>query len=527
MNAKTCLIIMVVVTLFLSGCSTPTATPISVYKERIVENKVVETVVVEKRSEGQTYRQPPQPTSIANTGSAPSGSAYPDNQFEDYGVNGYEDPYSDNLSTFGLDVDTASYTMMRAYIQQQGILPPFDSVRVEEFVNYFDAGYASPEDGGFALYADAAPHPLNRSEVLLRVGVQGYRVSDRERKPMALTFVIDTSGSMGTDNRIGLVKDSLGLLVDQLDRRDRVSVVSFSSRASVVLNSTSGNRHSDIMAAIDSLWPTNNTNLEDGLHLGYELASEQYLPDGVNRVILLSDGVANSGITDPETILSYVSDFVDDGITLTSVGVGMGNFNDVLMEKLADRSNGNYVYVNDLDEARRLFVDQQVSGMLQVIAKDARIQVDFNPDVVASYRLLGYENRAIADEDFRNDEVDAGEIGAGMTAVALYAIQLDGESEGRIGTVQLRWEDPDTSEVIEINGNINTWDIARSFDEADPHFQLASVAALYAEVLRQSPYSRFSLSDLVPLASNVAFLLDENADANELYTLIRQASRMD
>jgi Ca-activated chloride channel homolog len=330
--------------------------------------------------------------------------------------------------------------------------------------------------------------------IFLRLGVQGYQVPDWERKPASLVFVIDVSGSMSMENRLELVKQSLRLLVEELDERDTVGVVVYGTQARVVLQPTPASRKGAILRAIDSLRPEGSTNAEAGLKLGYRMAMEHYLPGGINRVVLCSDGVANVGSTQAEAILESVGGYVEEGITLTSIGVGMGNFNDVLLEQLADRGDGFYAYVDSMDEARKVFVDN-LTSTLQVIAKDAKVQVDFNPEVVKAYRLLGYENRAVADQDFRNDRVDAGELGAGHSVVALYEVRLAAGAAGRIATMQLRWQDPDTGEVREINGNTNTWDVAASFEDSDPHFQLAVLVAQFAEVLRLSPYAARDLAE--------------------------------
>ena len=246
-----------------------------------------------------------------------------------------------------------------------------------------------------------------------------------------------------------------------------------------------------------------------------------------NRVVLCSDGVANTGTTNPDALVEFVRGYAQRGIMLTSVGVGMGNYNDVLLEKLADQGNGFYAYIDSQDEARKLFLEK-LTGTLQTIAIDAKVQVDFNSEVVSSYRLIGYENRAIADRDFRNNAVDAGEIGAGHTATAMYAVQLRPNTEGRIATVQLRWQDPDTRAVQEINGNVNTFDLAARYEDTSPRFQLAASVAQFAEILRRSPYAgEMSLWELSRFADNAARLIGEDTDAQEFAQLVHQAAGME
>ena len=287
----------------------------------------------------------PGATSTVKSSGVPQSKREPyDMFFEDYGVNPSIDTEDDNLSTFALDVDTGSYTIMRNYLND-GNLPPSDSVRVEEYVNYFEQGYPNPpEHQAFGIYIDGAPAPFTQSEryQMLRVGIQGYQVPDDERKDASLTFVIDVSGSMDMDNRLGLVKRSLELLVEQLGPRDSVSIVVYGTEAHVVLDPTSGSDKGTILEAIYSLHPEGATNAEAGIRLGYKMAMRAYNPGGINRVILCSDGVANVGETGPDAILEEVRHYVEEGVTLTTIGFGMDNYNDVLMEQLADNGDGFY-----------------------------------------------------------------------------------------------------------------------------------------------------------------------------------------
>ncbi len=535
MNAKRFALAFPLFLFLLSACAPRAATP----------EKVVATVVVEGKSQTTTVEQPageaaspPQeysaPPPLATAPAAPPAplpiiplpTGTPDAMyFQDYGMNPYVNAESDHLSTFALDVDTASYTIARNYINQ-GHIPPPEAVRVEEFVNYFDMDYPTPPDVAFAIYADGAPSPFEADAVILRVGIQGYRVPEYARKPAALTFVIDVSGSMARENRLGLVKQSLQLLVDRLRPDDSVAIVVYGSQARVVLPPTSGEDRTTILNAIYSLRTEGATNAEAGLQLGYQLAMQAYRPGAINRVILCSDGVANVGQTGPEAILSTVRGYVEEGVTLTTVGFGMGNFNDVLMEQLADNGDGNYAYVDTLDEARKLFVDD-LTSTLQVIALDAKVQVDFNPDVVAYYRLMGYENRDIADQDFRNDSVDAGEIGAGHSVTALYSVVLRPGAEGRLATVQLRWQDPDTYQTTEINGNFNTWDLDASFEQAAPRYQLAVLTAQYAAMLRREPWAQETSPEmLLSHVYRVASLLRDDPEVSEFATLVSRASQI-
>ena len=332
------------------------------------------------------------------------------------------DPDLDEVSTFGLDVDTASYTMARQAVDY-GMWPDASSVRVEEWVNAFEQGYERPTDGTFAIAVDGGPTPfLRQDELLMRIGVAARDVRDRARAEASLTFVIDTSGSMEQQGRLELVKDALRTLVRELHPDDTVAIVTFGDDARVIVGPTSAADRNELLDAIDRLHTGGSTNLEAGIRLGYELARESLTENGIDRVILASDGVANVGLTDPEGILSRIRDDAAAGIELVSIGVGMGDYNDVLLEQLSNEGDGFYAYINDRSEAERLFVED-LTGSLQAVALDARAQVEFDGDAVASYRLLGYENRAIDDDDFTDDTVEAGAIGAGHEVTALYALR--------------------------------------------------------------------------------------------------------
>lgn len=449
-----------------------------------------------------------------------------DNYFRDYGVNPYVETAADHLSTFALDVDTASYTVTRQYLRD-GLIPPMDSIRVEEFVNFFRQDYPLPPDAAFGIYADGAPTPFQEDRsYLLRIGIQGYDVAEAQRKPLVLTFVIDVSGSMEEQDRLGLVQQSLVLLIDRLRPTDSVAIVAFTDYAWTVMDPTPVYDREAFRQAIYSLYPMATTNVEKGLRQGYALADSAYRSDAVNRVILCSDGVANVDSTSAGAILEYVHSYTEKGIALTTIGVGMGNYNDVLLEQLADNGNGNYAYVDTLEEARRVLVEDMTST-LQVIAMDAKVQMDFNPDTVIRYRLIGYENRAVADQNFRNDSVDAGEIGAGHTVTALYAVQLKPGAVGRIATVQLRWQDPATRQVHEINGNFNTWELKSSFEEASDRFQLAATVVQFADYLRGSPWAAgTSIRQLSYYASRLAAAMPEDPDVREFAELVAKSGEL-
>ena len=453
-------------------------------------------------------------------------AAYDLTFFQHYGVNPFIDTEDDHLSTFAVDVDTASYTVTRRFLGD-GNTPDPNSVRVEEFVNYFDQGYEPPTEDAFAIHIEGSPSPFGSSNHwLMRVGLQGREVGAEERKDATLVFTIDVSGSMGREDRLGLVKQSLRLLVDELRSDDQVAIVVYGDRGSVLLEPTEGRNKGKILRAIDSLSPGGSTYVEDGLRVAYKLASEEVEPGRITTVMLLSDGVGNVGNTGPESILRQIKDYVEQGVTLTTVGFGMGNYNDILMEQLANDGDGAYYYVDTLSEARRLFIDD-LSGTIQVIARDAKVQVDFNPETVSRFRLLGYENRRVEDEDFRDDSVDAGEIGAGHSVTALYELKLRESVEGPVGTVYMRYEDPDFNEVTEISLEFQRSELAASFEEATARFQLAAVVAEFAEVLRGSYWAQEgSLEDVASEARRLRQLMPEASDVAEFASLTVQAERL-
>lgn len=455
--------------------------------------------------------------------------------FEDYGVNGFVETAQDHLSTFAVDVDTGAYTVVRGYLND-GNLPPTEAVRVEEFVNYFDYHYPYPAaDETFGITIDAAPSPFvaNPNHHMVRIGIQGYDIPADQRKDVALTFVIDVSGSMDMENRLGLAKRSLNLLVEELRPTDAVAIVVYGSTARVVLPMTSAAEKNTIIDAIGRLIPDGSTNAEAGLRLAYDLAWRAYNPDAINRVVLLSDGVANVGETGPDAILETIEQYAAQGILMTTVGMGMGNYNDTLMEQLADKGDGFYAYVDDIEEAHRLFVDD-LTSTLQTIAKDAKIQVDFNPETVASYRLVGYENRDVADDDFRNDEVDAGEVGAGHSVTALYEVVLHEEvqdAQAPLATVYVRWQDLQNGEIMERNRSLTLGEMTTAFSDSDPSLQLAVTVAEYGEILRGSEWGADSnLEAVLAEAQRIDTLLTNtsgaDADVTELVDLLWRANQL-
>ncbi len=391
------------------------------------------------------------------------------------------------FSTFGIDVDTASFTLARRYLLQ-GRRPPEGAIRVEEFVNAFEYAYRPPERDTFAVYADRTRSPFRPSMDLLRVAVRGKVIGRDRMRPSMLTFVIDTSGSMNTPDRLDLIRKSLGMLVDHLGPQDTVSIVTFGSEARLVLDQAPASQPNAIRAAVNGLQTAGSTHLEGGLRLGYEVAARHFRSGAINRVLLLSDGVANLGAATAGEILAQVERNRKQGIYCSIFGFGQGNYNDAMLEALADKGDGVYRFIDSAAEARRAFVDD-LAATLCVIARDVKIQVQFDPARVTRYRQVGYENRHLEKEQFRDDTVDAGEVGAGQSATALYEIEVAGNAAEPLGTVRLRWKDADTGAVQERAVPIKAGDRYASFDQAPVRFRLAAGVAEFADLLRRNPFT--------------------------------------
>lgn len=451
------------------------------------------------------------------------GQPYADVKYKAVGTNPFTETAQDALSTFGLDVDTGSYTVARRYISD-GHLPDPRSVRVEEYVNYFNYGDPAPARGDFAIRAEGAPSPFapGANHRLLRFNIRGREVDAKNRRPVVMTFVVDVSGSMDQENRLGLVKESLSLLLGQLTSKDRIGLVIYGDEARLVLEPT--NDREAARKAIESLAPQGSTNAEAGLQLAYDVAGRNFRMDSSNRILLCSDGVANVGRTGPQSILGRIGREARRGIELSTLGFGMGNYNDHLMEQLADKGDGRYAYIDSLDEAKRVLVEE-VTGALQTIAKDAKVQVQFNPAVVTRYRLIGYENRAIADERFRDDSVDAGEIGAGHSVTALYEVELKPEvsRDSVIATLQLRYRAPVLGTMTETSRKLRVSELAPSWGQASPSLRLAALVAEMAEVFKRTSEH----GDLQKVARGLRIVAGEmgkNAKVQELADVAERAA---
>jgi Ca-activated chloride channel family protein len=443
-------------------------------------------------------------------------------QYGSYGINPFVTTSEDRLSTFAIDVDTGSYTLSRRKIHE-GSLPAQDGVRVEEFLNYFRYDYAGPRDGSpLAVHMDAAPSPYTPGRHLLRVGVQGKQLSISERKSAHLTFLVDVSGSMQSPDKLPLAQRSLRMLVDNLRDGDTVAMVTYAGNVKVALPPTGLEHKAIIHQAIEELQAGGSTAMASGIELAYQQAMKTVDDQSVSRVIILSDGDANVGATSHDEILKMIRGYVKEGITVTTVGFGMGNYKDEMMEQFANKGNGNHYYVDSLMAARRIF-QEQLGGTLEVIAQDVKLQVEFDPEQVARYRLVGYENRAIADIQFRDDKVDAGELGAGHTVTALYELELKPGAGDGLATVRVRAKKPRGEKATEREFRFSGTSLASTFERANRDLRFATAVMGAAELFRRSPHAqRWSFDQVMKIARGAT--PEGNAEREEFIRLLEKAS---
>jgi Ca-activated chloride channel family protein len=444
------------------------------------------------------------------------------------------------VSTFSIDVDTASYSWVRASLNQN-VLPQPDSVRTEEMVNYFPYDYALPArtDQPFSTNVSVMPSPWSPGRKLVRIGIKGYSVHRATRPRANLVFLIDTSGSMQEPNKLPLVKQSLEMLLDELDPRDTVAIVTYAGYAGTALEPTPASQKGKIRAVIDSLGAGGSTAGAEGIRQAYNLAEANLDPNGVNRVILATDGDFNVGITNQEELKGYIERERGKGVFLSVLGFGMGNYNDALMQTLAQNGNGTAAYIDTVNEARKTLVEE-ASSTLFTIAKDVKIQVEFNPAAVSEYRLIGYETRLLNRDDFNNDRVDAGDVGSGQSVTALYEVVPIGGPRatddlrygkpvaapvrsGELGFVKIRYKLPksDTSRLI--STPIDARSEVRDFAGAPQDARFAVAVAAFAELLRGGKHSgAFTYDDVLRIAL-AARGKDEFGYRNEFVQMVRAA----
>ncbi len=460
-------------------------------------------------------------------------------RYAEFAENEFLDPKTTPLSTFSLDVDTSSYTFMRRFIADEKQLPPRTSVRLEEFVNYFHYDYPEPTgDDPIAVNCEMAACPWNAKHKLARIGLQAKRIAKDKIPPCNLTFLIDVSGSMDWHGGIDMVKKSLALLVGELRDEDRVAIVTYANGTSVRLPSTPGTEKSKIRGVLDSLMAGGGTAGDAGIQLAYDEAKKNFDKARNNRVILVTDGDFNIGLSSPKELEDFIAEKRKTGVFLTVLGVGEGNYQDGTMKKLANAGNGNYAYLDSLLEAKKAMMDE-FGGTLQTVAKDVKIQVEFNPAKVAGYRLLGYENRMLADKDFNDDQKDAGEIGSGHTMTALYEIIPAGSEEKvanvdplkyqktesvaneEIFTVKLRWKKPDGDTSLLREQACREDEGTRRNPSED--FRFASAVAEFALLLEDSKFKGDASFDALLSRARRAKGKDEKGYRAEFIRLAEKA----
>ncbi|MFC2951220.1 von Willebrand factor type A domain-containing protein [Marinicaulis aureus] len=528
--------------LLIAACSTTD----EAFEDQFAEAEESDTVIVTAQK-----MQGPQPgsmafASVARPMMAPPPEPAITEQYEETDPNPVKLTSEEPVSTFSSDVDTTAYSVMRRYISSNNMLPPSDSVRVEEYVNYFDYQYTEPKsaDAPFTPTVWVTPSPWNAGTRLMHIGVKGFDLQPTETPDTNIVLLLDVSGSMQADNKLPLVKKSVELLVDEMSKDDRISIVVYAGAAGVVLEPTPGNKKTKIMEALNALEAGGSTAGGEGLSLAYKLAEENFADDKVNRIILATDGDFNVGVIDADSLEDFVARKRKSGIYLTVLGFGEGNYNDVIAQKLAQAGNGVAAYIDTLNEARKVLV-REFRSTLFPIAKDLKFQVEFNPTVVAEYRLIGYETRLLNREDFNNDAIDAGDIGSGHTVTALYELALAGSDarlidDRRYGAapavsgktdevafVRLRYKLPEEEDSRLIETPVATADAFSSLDKAPADARFAAAVAAFGQKLQRAGYTdRYSYEEIIALAHD-AKGDDPFGDRAEFINLVRAAAKID
>ena len=480
-------------------------------------------------------------------GSGLAGEVYtPDMNTESYNAiveNEFLAAVQNPLSTFSIDVDAASYANSRRYIES-GSLPPKDAVRTEEFINYFSYNYPQPTGKDpFSINTEYSECPWNKNHKLVHVGLQGKRFPFESLAPMNLVFLLDVSGSMGDANKLPLLKKSLTMLVNKMRSNDRVSIVVYAGAAGLVLPSTPASERNKIIEALDKLESGGSTAGGEGIILAYQVAKDNFISNGNNRVILATDGDFNIGASSDGEMTRLIESKRDAGIFLTVLGFGMGNYKDSKMESIADQGNGNYFYIDNIEEAQKVLVTE-IDGTLYTIAKDVKLQIEFNPSKVQAYRLVGYENRMLKKEDFNNDKKDAGELGAGHTVTALYEIIPVGVKADELNQVDaLKYQKP-----VAVNSNFTSELMTIKFRYKEPkdtvsklivhllkdketkaensseNFRFSAAVAEFGMLLRDSKFKGITTYDHVVQLANASKGIDEEGYRAEFIRLVKTAS---
>ncbi len=445
-------------------------------------------------------------------------------KFEFIEENPFIETDTQNVSTFSIDADGASYSIMRKYLTEKNQKPPKDAVRTEEFINYFTFNYENPTgEHPISLNGEVAQCPWDDTHKLIRIGIKGKSIPTTEVPATNFVYLIDVSGSMSQDDKLPLLKSAFKLFVDQMRSQDRIAIVTYAGADKVALESTSGDKKSDIKKAIDKLDAGGSTAGSKGVTRAYEIALTNYIKNGNNRVILASDGDFNVGITSLDELVKLIEEKRQSGIYLTTLGVGLGNLTDAVMEKLADNGNGNYEYIDNLEQAKKVFIYEKERFV--TVAKDVKVQINFNKDLVKSYRLIGYENRVLQNNDFTNDKKDAGDIGAGQTITALYEIEPRPSSlslrDVPTFSIDFRYKKPDADISLPLALDIK--DSERIFSQSSENMRFAASISGYALLLRDSKFKGSLTYNKVLQWANGAMSFDPNGYRKAFVELVKKA----
>jgi Ca-activated chloride channel family protein len=526
----------------------PTPAPYPTHPRELTEMKAKRETGYAREADGFTANKPSAGVAMNDQIVAMPRPGTEREQYQAFEDNPVKLVAEEPVSTFSIDVDTASYSVVRRYLND-GVLPPRDAVRTEELINYFDYDYELPAAKDEPFRSDIAlfDTPWDKGTQLVRIGLQGYDIPAETRPAANLVFLVDTSGSMQSADKLPLLKKSLAMLVDRMDEADSIAVVAYAGSAGVVLEPTKGSEKGKIMAAIESFRAGGSTAGAEGIRQAYRLAAANLKDDAVNRVILATDGDFNVGISDADRLEGFIARKRETGVYLSILGFGRGNYNDLLMQKLAQAGNGNAAYIDNLMEARKVLVDEMGSTLF-TIANDVKIQVEFNPAYVAEYRLIGYETRLLAREDFNNDRVDAGEVGSGHEVTALYEITppgsdsrlvddlrygkpatTGGEENGEIALFRLRYKLPGekTSKLVE---QPIMADAKVTFDAAPAEARFATAVAGFGQLLRKAAnVEDFSYDDVLSIAQSArgADRFGYRAEFLQLVRLAKSARAME
>jgi len=519
---------------------------IRIRQQQAAKSKQEEKKVAQFKHRQQAQYSPAPIKSMHDVLSQPFNNIQDGEKYAHYDNNRVILTKQEAVSTFSIDVDTGSYSNVRRLINS-GHLPVADAIRTEELINYFNYQNQTPSGKHpFSVHTEVGPSPWSEGRHLLKIGIQAVDIEQQQLPPANLVFLLDVSGSMQSANKLGLLKKSLSLLVSKLRAEDSIAIVVYAGASGVVLEPTSGKHKQKITRALTQLRAGGSTNGGAGIRLAYQVAQQAFIKNGINRILLATDGDFNVGTVNFEQLLNLVEEKRKTGISLSTIGFGSGNYNDHLMEQLADAANGKYSYIDNLNEAQKVLVDEMTSS-LKTVAKDGKIQIEFNPATVVEYRLIGYENRKLNKEDFNNDKVDAGDIGAGDSVTALYEISLvDSGSQlidplryqqqptiddvvnrsNELAMIKIRYKEPDQANSLLVKNIISRENIQTKLSQTSDDFRFAASVAGFAELLKGGQYQQdFGFDQLIKL-SNTAKGNDTFGYRHEFIQLVRLAASL-